>query len=96
MDPDSVVVVGAALRDMRKFYERVDLEELRLRFIQTNFPEVLARVLNNLWRGPRAVRMGQRLDPRKLHARSGLPAGSGFSDIAVIAYTVQGYDAWAI
>ena len=42
------------------------------------------------------MRMGQRLDPRRLHARSGLPAGSGFSDSAVIAYTVQGYDAWAI
>ena len=51
MDPDNDVVVGAALRDMRKFYESVDLEELRLRFIQTKFPKVLTRVLINLWRG---------------------------------------------
>ena len=51
VDPDNDVVVGAALRDMRKFYESVDLEELRLRFTQTKFPEVLTRVLINLWRG---------------------------------------------
>ena len=81
-----------ALRDMRKFYESVDLGLLRDRMESTGFPKVLARVLINLWRGPRAIKIRTAIDGTKHFARSGLPAGSTFADLAVMVYTAEGYD----
>ena len=89
---DKSLVTAGSLRDMRKFYESVDLEVLKERFCKTGFPEPIARVLINLWRGPRAIKMLTTVHWRKHYARSGLPAGSSFADLAVIAYCIEQYD----
>ena len=41
---------------MRKFSESVDLGLLKKRYPETGFPMAIARVLMNLWSGPRAFK----------------------------------------
>ena len=86
-------VAGGVLRGMHKVYESVDLHLLSDRFNCTGFPPIIARLLINTWRGPRAIKLRQTIDAAKHFARSGLPAGSAFADLAVIAYTVIQYGA---
>jgi len=86
------VVSAGALKDMRKFYESIIISRLAERWVRTGFPGPIARLCTNTWRGPRAVRFGNMLCKQRWHANCGLPAGTTFADMAVMAYTVLELD----
>ena len=92
----SVADSGAAagtITDMRKFFERINLTKLAHAWVKLGFPAPIAKLCINLWRGPRAVRLRQLLCPYRLRATCGIPAGSVFADLAVMAYCVSPLDA---
>eukprot|EP00973_Karenia_brevis_P013927 1888833-Karenia_brevis.AAC.1 len=86
---------AGTLTDMRKFFEKINLRDLSEAWVRTGFPRPIAKLCYNMWRGPRAVRMRRMLCPLRLHARSGLPAGSVYADVAVMAYCVGPLDVLA-
>ena len=56
----------------------------------------MAKVITNLWHGPRLLRLGPQLHLMVAYPRCGLPAGSGWNDAMVQAYAIVAFDSWAL
>ena len=52
----------------------------------------VAKFTYNFWRGPRIVKLADTYCSKIAFAISGLPAGSGFNDEFVKAYSIQSFD----
>eukprot|EP00959_Pyramimonas_sp_CCMP1952_P166974 3489389-Pyramimonas_sp.AAC.1 len=78
-----------------KYYESFRLLWLRDRALYWRIPTVLIKVLYNLWRSPRVLRLGAHHCPLIQFAQNGLPAGDIFNDIFVKVYAMFEFDLWS-
>ena len=78
--------------DGRVCYEGFDIDLLRIRYRQTGGDKVIAKVLRNHWVGPRAVKLRQQFHPQIAFTRKGMPAGTKFNQVGVVAYSLQAFD----
>ena len=78
--------------DGRVCYEGFDIDLLMTRYRQTGGDKVIANVLRNHWVGPRAVKLRQQFHPQIAFTRKGMPAGTKFNQVGVVAYSLQAFD----
>eukprot|EP00959_Pyramimonas_sp_CCMP1952_P436496 9140314-Pyramimonas_sp.AAC.1 len=83
------VAVGA---DWIKYYESIPLLELRHKFLRHGAPTSWLKLVFNMWRRPRVIRLGRNHATAPLIARYGLPAGGGYSDLAMKVHAVDALD----
>ena len=81
--------------DGRAFYEHFAIDLMGNRFVGTGGDQVVAKMVRNIWKGPRLVRIGRTYCPKIVFSNSGLPAGSKFNRSLVMAYCKEPYTRFA-
>eukprot|EP00959_Pyramimonas_sp_CCMP1952_P196697 4113122-Pyramimonas_sp.AAC.1 len=86
-----VVIVA----DWSKYYESIPLLELKHKFLRHGAPTAWLKLVFNMWTSPRVIILGRNHATTPLIARYGLPAGDGYSDLAIKVHAVDAPDIFA-
>ena len=83
---------ASTLYDLRKYFEKTPLEEVRRRAKILNAPKVIVKCMLAMFYSPRFLQRGKILHNGRYCARRGVPAGCILADFAIVIFAIPSYD----